>query len=901
MEPFLSRLAALLLERHGRALDRVLVVLPGRRAGLHLRKYMAQRAGHALWSPEMLDPGSFLQRVAGWRQGTPSELLLLLHECHGRLAGAPAQSLAEFLEWAPATLRDFSETDAHLMELKDFYRDLRNYHEIEWSLSDGELSGSQKRANEHWRLTGALHHSFQAAMAERAMGTAGAIAREAARKSGGADWIPPWDAVWVAGLNAIEPSLLAVLKALRDRGLLHLAWDADEHYLQNDDHEAGRFLRKAIHELGPGSIPAGTALTTRRRTVESALLPDRMAMCRFAVQWARAIPPEQRQQAAIVLADEQLLLPLLEVMPDDIGPMNVSLGIPVAALPIHGLVNRFLRLHAHGTDPVRIQDIIGLIAHPLLQQGAASAELVRRLLKPGWPEWDRAAFMAELHESNLPDAARKALAGGTNDPEELIQDLFDWVLHARQSDPLAREQVFQLALLQREMRMALRRRGIRPGSWMEFIQVRDRLLGQARISLFGEPLRGLQVLGVLETRALSFAQVLVLGASEGMLIGQEEPLSWIPFDLRRHFKLPLRADSEAVASYHVHRMLHDAERVIMAHASAPDGSGIPTRFIEQWDHDLVPVSRTVVKRMRIAAPHRPNVSLPVRLQRGPAEQQRLQALAEAGLSPSALGTWLRCPLDFYMRYIIGIEDRGDIDEGLGDDVLGTAVHKAAQTIYQPWLGQPLERDSLLSAAAQAPQAVHAALREKIPAEMLATGAYLLRSSMAGEALSRLLRAEAERSDLATSIPVAVEEQLSATLRPGVRIAGKADRIERRSGTLCVLDLKTGHLDPKQLRIDALERGSMDAEKTKALQLLMYASMVLHTDPSVDRVRAGIISLRKASRTDGIWLHVEGDDFIRRERLADVDALLLALVDELLDEHRLFEHNPRSTYCRCCLA
>lgn len=890
----------MLLERHGSALDRVLVVLPGRRAGLHLRKYLAQRAGHALWSPEMLDPGSFLQRVAGWRQGSPSELLLLLHECHGRLQGARAQPIAEFLEWAPATLRDLSEADAHLLVLKDFYRDLRNYHEIEWSLRDTALSPSQERANEQWRLTGALHQAFQAAMAERAIGTAGAIGREAARRSGEADWRPAWDAVWVAGLNAIEPSLMAVLKALRQRGLLHLAWDADEHYLRNEEHEAGRFLRKAIRELGHGLIPAGTGLATHERTVVSAQLPDRMAMCRFAAQWARALPKEQRDHAAIVLADEQLLLPLLEVMPDDLGPMNVSLGIPVSALPMQGLVKRFLRLQAAEPGTVRIAEVIGLITHPLLHQGASTAEVVRLLLKPGWPQWERGSFLSLLQTSELPEAARKALAGRTGDPEELLQALFDWVLHARRSDPLAREQVFQLALLQREMRQALRQRGIPHGPLAEFIQVRERLLGQARISLFGEPLRGLQVVGMLETRALSFEQVLVLGASEGILIGQEEPQSWIPFDLRRHFKLPLRADSEAVASYHVHRLLHDARAVTLAHAPAADGSGIAARFVEQWRHELVPRSRTVVTSKRIAAPAPRPVSIPVRVDRGPAVQERLHALVGSGLSPSALSTWLRCPLDFYMKYVLGVRDPEDVEEGLGDDVLGTAVHRAAETIYRPWVGRPLDRARLLGAAQQAPEAVHAALQARFPHEMLATGGYLLRGSMAGQALSRLLHSEAQRADLQRIVPVAVEEELAATLRPGVRITGKADRIERRDGVLCVLDIKTGSFDAKQLRIDALERGAFDADKSKALQLLMYAAMVLHADPAIDKVRAGIIPLRKASRADGAWLQLEGDELITRDRLAAVDGLLLELIDELLDEGKPFEHDPESTYCRCCL-
>ena len=147
MEPFLERLAKLLLQRHRNELDRVAVVLPGRRAGLHLRKYLARSAGTTLWSPELFDPGSFMQRVSGMRQGGTTEMLFLLHQAHRDVEGDRAEPLAEFLKWAPVTLRDMSEVDAHLLDPDQLYRDLRAYHEIEeWSFRGSEaLSPSQQR------------------------------------------------------------------------------------------------------------------------------------------------------------------------------------------------------------------------------------------------------------------------------------------------------------------------------------------------------------------------------------------------------------------------------------------------------------------------------------------------------------------------------------------------------------------------------------------------------------------------------------------------------------------------------------------------------------------------------------------------------------------------------------
>ncbi|MBK7297747.1 MAG: hypothetical protein IPI91_14470 [Flavobacteriales bacterium] len=141
MEPFLHRLATKLLEHHAHELDTIAVVLPSRRAGLYLRKYLAELAGRTIWSPEMLDMGSFMEQISGLRQGQTMEMLFLLYEAHKAVDGERAAPIAEFMQWSPITLRDFSEVDAHLLDLEQLYRDLRSYEEIEsWSLRLGELS-----------------------------------------------------------------------------------------------------------------------------------------------------------------------------------------------------------------------------------------------------------------------------------------------------------------------------------------------------------------------------------------------------------------------------------------------------------------------------------------------------------------------------------------------------------------------------------------------------------------------------------------------------------------------------------------------------------------------------------------------------------------------------------------
>lgn len=876
------------------------VVLPSRRAGLHLRKYLAQRHGRALWSPDALDPGAFLARIAGWRQGTSTELLLMLHQCHRAVLGAQAEPLHEFLQWGPTTMRDLSEVDAHLLDLDQVYKDLRAYHEIEtWSLKGSEsLTASQQRTVANWEVTGRLHRMFTERMHERGVGTSGAIARRAASITGAGAWTAPWSSVWIAGLNALDPATTAVLKHLQRMGVLHLAWDGDRHYVESPDHEAGRFLRRSMEALGAGTLALGNLISERQRRISLRTSPDRMAMVADAADWVHRLPQADRADTVIVLADEGLMLPLLEAMPADTGPVNISMGVPLDSLPIHGLVEKYLGLF-DGSGRIPTAGLIDLVTHPLLHQGPPTLSLTAALRATQQVSLSTDRISTALEQAGVAPAAAVALCGGPLPPAAAIQALIGWGRQARPDDSLAQEQLFLVARLERELAMALANAEGRPERIPDFLAVRKRLLGHAELALFGEPLEGLQIMGLLETRAIDFKRVLIVGATEGTLIGRDEPMSWIPFDLRRHYRLPLRADAEAIGSYHVHRLLHQAAEVVLLHATGSDGSA-PARFPELWEHELAPRSATILQRTELAAASHPRPKARPHAVKAPWVLERLRALTAKGLSPSALGVWLRCPMDFHTRYVLGVKELGSPAPELGSDALGTAVHKALEGLYRDWLGTRLDSDRLREAAGSAETLLFRELSGRFERTLLESGSFLLQRSMAADALSRHLAAEANRVAESATIPLAVEQPMAAELPGGLRIRGTCDRLELRDGMLHILDLKTGSVRAEQLRMKDLSREAMHPRSQFALQLLMYAMMALEADPALPAVRAGIIPVRTPSQSDGIWLSIGREQDIRREQLPAMRDLITVLMQELLDPQRPFAHNPDSRHCLCCL-
>lgn len=906
MPDLLHRVAELLWARHAGRLDRIAVVMPSRRAGLYLQKYLAAIAGRSFWAPELLDAGTLMERLSGRRQAGTIELLFMLYEVYRERSGDRAAPLAEFMQWAPVTLRDMSEVDAHVLDLDDLYRDLRNYHEIEeWSFRLGEPSPSQARLLQQWKHTGDLHRGLLELMAQRGVGTSGSLARSVAEQAANGKLDLPWESVWFVGANAMEPALLAVAEHLQRAGKAEFAWDTDLFHLDDRTQEAGEFLRRSMARLGPGLVPPVDLIRTRPRSFRTVAVAGSMAQVRFAAAELGTMEVEARAGTTVVLADESLLMPLLEALPGDIGPLNITMGTPLRALPVHGLLEALIGLHLRSTaGGALLRDLEQLFAHPFLHQGEATVSLISTL------------YALERERPGLADVEAAMSAVGLVDHGTLLRALVPMtapkadgmptrvtalIAHARElhpDDPLVQEQLFRSARLQQQLHHGLDLAGAGAIELEGYAAVRDRALRDERIPFQGEPLSGMQVMGMLETRAIGFERVMILGANDGHLPPAAVGQSWIPFEVRRAKGLPLAGHGAMVSAYHFQRLAQYTDALTLVYDTG-DEAGDPSRFIAQWQREVVGVTATTGTHLSVAADQLVHPTPLVRMVRSERANDKLRALLAHGLSPSALGTWLNCPLDFHFKYLLGIEVVEGPDGKLGADVLGSAVHVVMEDLYRPWLGKPPD-GAALATGTDLHRALHDRLLLRFPAATLAEGHFKLRIEMAAFALQRHLAAEAERLARVPTMLVDLEQRVSAELAPGVRISGRCDRVELRQGVHHILDLKTGGAEARDLELEAIDPGLVDARHRYALQLLVYAWCYLEQHPTVPEVRAGIIPLQRGSQAEGLFLRLGDEDAVTRAMLPQVRAMLLALVERMTDPDVPVEHRPESRFCACCV-
>jgi hypothetical protein len=903
MNTFLQRTARAIIDRHGDDLQQVAIVVPGQRAAAHLQKYLAEVIGRPFWAPVMLDMGRFLSAVAGARQATQAELLLTLHRLHGTLDTSGTNDLTEFLQWAPTTLRDMSEVDHHLIDLDELYRDLRSFAEIDqWSLALGEeLSEGQQLAVSLWNRSGELHRLLHAQMAADRKGTSGWIAREAALRAAGTDL--PWTAVWCVGANALEPAATAVLRAFDRRNMLHLAWDLDRYYLDNKEQEAGRFIRRSIEALGAGAVPPVDLFREKERTISSVVVPDARSQAQHAANWLNALAQDERPNVLVLLADESLLPSLVASLPATCGPINISAGLPWVNWPLKGLLDLFIALfearQRTGALPTGI--LQAYLLHPLIARGETDlqgAAALRRI--------QRSTLSAELVQEHLGGAPLSATLL-TGLAQEALQPAVNAFLGAfaalHGEDPQVLEQVLRTTDAWNRLCTQVSDAGLSVDRELMHRDVRDRLMNMEPIGYAGDAALGIQVMGLLETRALSPERVLVVGANEGHLPRSGGQQSFIPHDLRRALGLPLPNDSASVQAYHFQRLVQGTrELVLIGHAGGGPEPAEPTRFIAQWEHELVPISRTRIEHGTVVAKPSPAIRGSVHIERAPWIAQELERMGAKGISPSTLSIWLRCPMDLFFRRVMRVREPDDYSPRLESRVLGSAVHEVLRKSLEPHLGTVLRPADLDGWRQGLAQRLAAEVATELKDAALDRGHHMLSLAMAEEALDRYLRSEAARIAAgATITPLSVELDVEQVLPNGFRIVGRCDRVDLRDGLVHILDLKTGNVRPEQVKLRSLDRGDLKAGHGYALQLLTYAWAYMHRHPDVQAVHTGLIPLQQPSNAEGIWLSVNGEENITRDMLGQVTELLCTLTEEIVRGTAPFAHDPASEYCACCLA
>lgn len=936
--PFLKSLAETILSKYPASGNRLCVVMPNRRAGLFLKNYLAPDDDIPIWAPDIYSIEDFVEEVSGYAAPDSLEQLSALYKAHCAIKGEEALSFDDFIGWSKGLVRDFEETDQYLADPRALFGHLSETRALSlWNLDGRPLTEFELNYLAFYRSLHDYYHQYREILLAKGLSYHGQTCRMLAENPEKYLACPQWDHLIFAGFNAITPAQVKIFHHLVLTGKAKMLWDADAYYINNPHQEAGHFLRKLVKDQKLGETPElSDHFATFPRNIHIAGVPRQVGQTMLAGSIISKIMeesgPEVLGKTAVVLADESLLIPLLNAIPPETGAFNVTMGFPLAQSPLFSLMDGILEMHINASDSgngevsfyhknllqvLQHSHMQHLVAHTAIQEVLRTIRNMKRsFIGPG--DLDKVRSDNPFLEIALQLMQKTDTAGTLI---HLLQDFVEKlkpVLAAKtntnelQVSPES-EMLYNIAVILKRLETLSAEAGL-----IESPQTLRNLFREAAqtmpVAFYGEPLKGIQVMGMLETRTLDFENIIMLSVNEDKLPSGRSFNSFIPIDIRREFSLPTHHDQQAVYAYHFYRLLQRGKNIWLLYDSEADGlgGGEKSRFISQIVQELNAYSPrntlTEISPLMNSSLVPPN---PLIIQKDKTVMSRLLQMAENGLSPSRVSQYLNCPMRFYLSSILRLGETDEVEETIDFRTLGIAVHEVMQQFYEPFKGsfppEPVYKEAIQTIEAK----IAGAMERNYPGGETGQGRNLLIVKVAETWLKRYLTMESEagyRPENGDHI-IALEKELKHVLRINfegemleIKLKGIADRIDCLNGITRVIDYKTGKVEAAELNRnpEAVFNNDKEAVHEKAFQLYFYLLMSLHTseiNTNTDNLSAGIITFRKLNEG---YLSLNFQNMNMEEAIVEFEDRLKGLLEEMYDSSLPFKRTDFKKRCENCL-
>lgn len=885
------------------------------------------------------------------------------------------EAFDKFYFWGDMLLRDFDEVDKYLVPAEHLFKDLSNQKALDsgldflteeqrdflrsfWLSFDEKDSLNKQKFLHIWRQLPTLYNAFRESLDREGLAYEGMLHREVAetihriytnRYTDAPEKTGQAPAICFIGFNALTRAEERIITFFVDRGLATLYWDVDAYYMNNNTQEAGNFLREYQQHPVLGKtflqdIPANFN-TPKNINLYGAAQPVGQAKLMTQLLADKLRDGYNPEETLLVLPDEKLVMPVLHGVSAHVEKLNVTMGFPLSSTPLFNLVELLIELQINRKeDQFNHREVVALLGHPyVVAAGAAEAQAKRKeILNQNWVLVSSGFLRSAVALHRLvfqpvfvqqPEAAASFSVLVTHYLKDCIVEIgklptvnaFDQeycfhfikllnriaeVLHPQTGD---RETPGEEGVhppdpkhVRKQEREALK----------SFLRLFRQLINAEKIPFRGEPLRGLQVMGVLETRNLDFKNVFILSLNEGAFPSFNSKGSYIPFNIRKAYGLPTVEHQDAMYAYLFYRILQRAENVFLFYNSETDdlGQGEMSRYLQQ----LIYESGVAIERYVLHNALQPHEPVPIQIKKDERVHQALAQYCRGSrpgktLSPSALNDYLECRLRFYFKYLARIREANQVEEDLDARVLGNFLHKVMELFYleiiQTKGDKTIEKDDFNGYNKRIDNLIDLAFIDNYSLnpekQVVYEGQRLVVREMVKRFIDRIIEIDKEYAPF--SIEALERRDITHTIalesagNPTVVLGGSIDRADRKGDQVRVIDYKTGK---DQLSFtDVPSLFNRDGKRNKAaFQTFLYTLLYKKSmaTPGVKLIPGLInrINLFNDDFTFGLWQggEVLGD---ATPLLPEFEAQLKTLLEEIFDPETPFDQTQQTENCGYC--
>ncbi|MDR0438114.1 MAG: PD-(D/E)XK nuclease family protein [Bacteroidales bacterium] len=902
MKPFLKYVAEDLIAR-GLDLSETAIIFPNKRASVFFDSHLYDSLQRPFWSPNYIAINELWSQFSSLQIADPILLNVTLHKIYNRFLQTD-ESFDEFYFWGELLLRDFDDLDKHLVDARQLFQNVQSIKAMENPLQylteeqiqvlnqffvnfDPQKSSQLKeRFIQIWSFLSDIYEQFGQVLKSQNLAYEGLLMRDVIESKLNKEIFDlPYKNYVFVGFNVLNTAEETLFKFFKNTQNALFYWDYDESFFKIPNHEAGIFIKRNLQNfenaLSNPAVCNSFEASQKTKRITFVASPTENAQTRYADEWLKTFKTSETEapENAIVLYNEQLLMPLISALSDE-NVANITMGYPVKQTPIFGKVRHFLISHTNTAKSPKdmLLELIEMLKFELKSDAAAIDQL-----------YQEATFRVVLQLNRVVD---------------LIQN-------------------HQLELTMSSLQRLI-----------------DQMLSVLTVPFLGEPVLGTQIMGVLETRNLDFKNLIMLSVNEGMLPKSANHGSFIPYTLRKAFGMTIPEHKTAVYAYYFFRLMQRAENVALVYNTATEGlnRGEMSRFMLQLmiengfeiEHKTLATAAVELQQSRkINIPKTPEIRKTL--------LEKYNKEDGLGLSPSAINTFLTCKLKFYLRYVIGLEAKKPDIADMDAATIGTWFHRSAEILYRTISNQlnfdetnkfvefsgslinaddlriyldDEKREKLIDAAFVYEKHCRDA-RPCVSTEMKTigtdvasdkfipeySGEELIVRRLLSDNLKRLILLDVQKAPFTL---LAMEKKISEVLTIGdmsIKIGGYIDRMDNIDGYLRVVDYKTGGR-LKMLKTDKLQDlfdEKKITENRNYLQALIYSFLISKTSKNC-RILPCLLHVHEAHKSDYSPTFLPNDF---NEISVEFENYLTDLLQEIFNPNTEFNATETPTNCRYC--
>lgn len=935
MSKFLKQVVDYVLQHHSGAYESLQLVFPNRRAGLFFQKYMNEAIDRPLFSPTIITINELVTEISALTPADPNQLIVEMFRVFQQHTGTQ-ETLDDFYYWGEMLLADFNDIDKYMVDTRQLFANIQSLKEIDAGFSyltreqleflatfwenilTAKTSDDKGQFLGIWKQLIPIYDNFQQVLAKKNLAYEGMVYRTMVARLD--DFIAAntnqYAFIGFNALNTCEKKLFTALQA-SEQGLFF--WDYDDYYKNASHHEAALFVNENLLQFPmPRNFIPDTNNFSALEKIDVVAVPGFSGQATFAASWIennRDKVSAHFDNTAVVLCDESLLTPMLNVLPSGVDELNITMGFPVKNLPAYAMVkaladlDKTIRKTGDNQKGFYYKHVLSLLSNPLLKRslGVWFDQFVDRVRREN-------RIYIHLSEMKGNELLEQIFALPADAPsvknylQGILKYLFD---RSPEEDTILKESLYQMHMAisrlhdsvfsDSEMKDSLYSKQL-------YYQLLMRQLDRLNIPFEGEPLAGMQLMGFLETRNLDFDNVILLSFNDDKLPGKSHQHSFVPYSLRKGFGLPVLEQRNAMYAFYFYRLIQRAKNVVLVYDSRSDGmsAGEISRYFTQLKYEASHLELNEKQAVFDFVPAGEN-EIGVE-KKGAVYEELKKYLTGALVSPSALNTYIDCSLRFYFKYIEKIKETDEVTEDIDHLLFGRIAHVALEELYREFIGKEISVSAireLMKDQKKLDLSLAKALKEEYfkKSEFKLNGKNLLVYDIIKKYVLQVLKYD---STIAPFTLLSLEEKYTKeinveTSNGNERIAfgGMVDRLDEVGGRIRVVDYKTGVSENKVAGIDKLIWAKTNRNKA-AFQTMVYAGCVQESLKNSKPVMPAVYGARAVFKEDFDPLfHYRGDKLIYQANAEAFEAELRGLFVEMFDPEKPFVQTADAAKCRFC--